>query len=482
MFSIETIADKDSTQYQLLEKRTKLSICALVLIIAVVLAAHLGKLLILPFPVFCTALGYFLSKKLPPFYIGYTLWLWFLAPAIRRIIDYQSGYFTPGPWHLVPLLVTSISLVTFLQCLPKLNHKELVVFALPISGIFYSFLIGLVNGLPIGKVLMELLSVVGSISFGFYIYSHWQDYPDIRVSLDKTLLWGLICISGYGIFQFLAPPEWESFLLHSEFGNPTFGKPFPYEIRVFSTMNSPQACACVLSTALLVLIASKPSPIKLPALVFGSLTLLLTQARTFWLGFLVGLLALIPFLKMRAQLRLLTISVSVGFFVVLVATDESFYDVISKRLESLSNTSDDVSLGDRKSAFFKFLGFALTRVIGYGLAGADVLSVDNFSAGDSGLLYLLVSLGLLGSIPYFIGLSSGIVTTYQLRIHKNDDFISSTKAIITSFFFFFFFIAINEFFGVAVWGFVGVGLAASRYYYTQSEKKLYQIKNNKYLI
>jgi hypothetical protein len=470
MLKIEKIADKYSIKYKFLEKRAKLLICALALIIAIVLAARSGKLLILTFPVFCTVVGYLLCKKLPPLYIEYTFWLWFLVPAIRRIIDYQSGYFTPGPWNLVSLLVTSISLIKFLQCLPKLSRKEIVIFALPISGIFYSFLIGLVNGLPIGKVLIELLNMVGSISFGFYIYSHWQDYPDIRASLEKTFLWGIICISGYGIFQFLAPPEWDAFLLNSEFGNSTFGRPVPYELRVFSTMNSPQVCACALSTALLVLIASKPSPIKLPALVFGALTLLLTLARTFWLGFLVGLLALIPFLKMRSQLRLLAILVTVGFFVVLVATDESFSDVISKRLDSLSDTSDDVSLTARREAFFKFLGFALTRIIGSGLSGADVLTVDGFSVGDNGLLYILVSLGLVGSIPYFIGLSSGIVATYKIRNYKNDDLISSAKAIITSFFFFFLFITINEFFGVAVWSSIGISLAASRYY-TQAEQK-----------
>jgi hypothetical protein len=470
MLITEKITDRGSTKDRLIEKKFKLLIYAIALTLAVMFVARLGKLLILPFPIFSIAIGYLLSNKFPPLYIGYTFWLWFLAPAIRRIIDYQSGYFTPGPWHLVPLLVTSISLLTFFQYLPKLSHKEIVGFALPISGVFYGFLIGLVNGLPIGKVVMELFSMVGSISFGFYIYRHWQEYPSIWASLEKTFLWGTICISGYGIFQFLAPPEWEAFLLNSEFGNLTFGRPVPYEIRVFSTMNSPQACACGLSTALLVLIASRPSPIKLPAIVFGALTLLLTLARTFWLGFLVGLLALIPFLKMRSQLRLLAIVAIAGFFVVLLATDESFFDVISKRLDSLSNTSDDASLGDRRSAFFKFLGFALTRVIGFGLAGTDVLSVDNFAAGDSGILYILISLGLFGSIPYFIGLSSGIIVTYQLHSRKNDDFISSTKAIVTSFFFFFFFIAINEFFGLAVWSFIGIGLAASRYY-TQIEQK-----------
>jgi hypothetical protein len=464
MLKIEEFADKYSIKYKLLEKRAKLLIYALALMIAVVLVARSGKLLTLTFPVFCTVVGYLLYKKVPPLYIEYTFWLWFLAPAIRRIIDYQSGYFTPGPWNLVSLLVTSISLIKFFQNLPKLSRKEIAIFALPILGVFYSFLIGLVNGLPVGKVLMELLSMVGSISFGFYIYSHWQDYPNIRASLEKTLLWGLICISGYGIFQFLAPPEWEAFLLNSEFGNLTFGRPVPYEIRVFSTMSSPQACACALSTALLVLIASKPSPIKLPALVFGSLTLLLTLARTFWIGFLVGLIALIPFLKMRSQLRLLAILVSVGFLVVLVATDESFSDVISKRLASLSDTSDDVSLTVRREAFFKFLGYALTRVIGSGLAGADVLNDDSFVVGDSGFLYILVSLGLIGSIPYFIGLSSGIVATYKIRNYNNDDLISSVKAVVASSFFFFFFIAINEFFGVAVWSFIGIGLAASKYY------------------
>jgi hypothetical protein len=473
MLIAKKIADQDSIQYKLLEKRAKLLIYFLAVMIAVVLAVRLGKLLILPFPVFCIAVGYFLSKKLPSLYIGYTFWVWFLAPLIRRIIDYQSDYFTPGPWNLVPLSVTSISLVIFLQRLPKLSSKEIVIFALPISGVFYGFLIGLVNGLPVGKVLIEFMSMVGSISFGFYVYSYWQNYTDIRASLEKTFLWGLICISIYGIFQFLAPPVWEAFLLNSEFGNLTFGRPTPYEIRVFSTMNSPQACACALSTALLVLLGSRPSPIKLPALVLGSLTLLLTLARTFWLGFFVGLLALIPFLKMRAQLRLFAILATIIFTVVLLATDESFSEVISTRLESLSNTSDDVSLEDRKLAFFRFLGFALTRVIGLGLTGADVLNIDGgFVAGDSGILHILVTLGIIGCIPYFIGLISGIISTYKIRNHENDTLISSAKAIITSFFFFFFFIAINEFFGVAVWSFIGIGLAASKYYDEAEQKRL----------
>jgi hypothetical protein len=472
MLIVKGITGQDSIQHDLLEKRAKLLIYSLAFMIAVLFAARLGKLLILPFPLCCVAVGYFLSKKLPALYIGYTFWLWFLAPVIRRIIDYQSGYFTPGPWHLVPLIVTSISLVTLSQRLSRLSRKEIVIFALPISGIFYSFFIGLVNGLPVGKVLMELLSMVGSIGFGFYIYNHWQDYPDIRASLEKTFVWGLLCISGYGILQFLATPEWEAFLLNSEFGNPTFGRPIPYEIRVFSTMNSPQACACALSTSLLVILASRPNSIKLPALIFGSLTLLLTLARTFWLGFLIGILALIPFLKMRAQLRLLAIIATVGFSVILLATDESFSDVIFTRLESLSNTSDDVSLEDRRLAFFKFFGFAITRFIGFGLSGADVITVDGFVAGDSGLLHILVTLGIVGCIPYFIGLSSGIVSIYKIRNHENDDLISSAKAIITSFFFFFFFIAINEFFGVAVWSFIGVGLAASRYYDQVEQERL----------
>jgi hypothetical protein len=473
MLIAKEIADQDFIQYKLLEKRAKLLIYSFAFMIAVVFAARLGKLLILPFPVFCIAVGYFLSKKLPPLYIGYTFWLWFLAPLIRRIIDYQSGYFTLGPWHLVPLIVTSISLVTFLQRLPRLSRKEIVIFALPISSIFYSFLIGLVNGLPVGKVIVEFMSMVGPISFGFYIYSYWQNYPDIRTSLEKTFVWGLMCISIYGIFQFLAPPAWEVFLLNSEFGNLTFGRPVPYEIRVFSTMNSPQACACALSTTLLVLLGSKPSPIKLPALVLGSLTLLLTLARTFWLGFLIGLLALIPFLKMRAQLRLFAILAIIAFSVVSLATDESFSEVISTRLESLSNTSDDISLEERKLAFFRFLGFALTRVIGLGLTGADVLNIDGgFVAGDSGLLHILVALGILGCIPYFIGLISGIILTYKIRNHKNDALLSSAKAIITSFFFFFFFIAINEFFGVAVWSLIGISLAASKYYNQAEQKRL----------
>src|SRR4030081_1469123 len=67
------------------------------------------------------------------------------------------------------------------------------------------------------------------------------------------VLFGLTTIlSVYGIIQYVFLPPWDAFWLQnvSAQGSLSFGKPFPFQVRVFSMLNSPgpfgSFMACIL--------------------------------------------------------------------------------------------------------------------------------------------------------------------------------------------------------------------------------------------
>ncbi|MCG8363360.1 MAG: O-antigen ligase domain-containing protein, partial [Pseudanabaenales cyanobacterium] len=69
----------------------------LVLFLALGFLIGAGRFLVLLFPLGSIVVGVFLYRRYPIFYVGFTWWLWFLGPLVRRLIDYQSGHLTYGP-------------------------------------------------------------------------------------------------------------------------------------------------------------------------------------------------------------------------------------------------------------------------------------------------------------------------------------------------------------------------------------------------
>ncbi|NJR45504.1 MAG: hypothetical protein HC775_06725 [Hyellaceae cyanobacterium CSU_1_1] len=100
------------------------AIIGLFLIIILCLLIGAAPILIFLFPLGSLAIGLFLYQRYPILYVGFTWWMWFLTPLIRRLIDYKCGYTTPFPQELAVLLVTSISLVTLVLHFPKIYNRD----------------------------------------------------------------------------------------------------------------------------------------------------------------------------------------------------------------------------------------------------------------------------------------------------------------------------------------------------------------------
>lgn len=448
-----------------------IAIFSLVGFVSLFLFAHAGRYLILIFPIGSLAVGIFLYIRSPALYIGFTLWITFLAPFVRRVIDYQSGYLTPGPWGLAASLVSSVSVITLLRYLPKSYKAGGLPFILSISSVFYGFFISVIQGqLDPDKSIIVLLGWLGPICFGFHLFFNWRNYPSYRQTIQRAFLWGVLVMGVYGILQFLVVPPWDRFFLNEYDGLTSAGDPVPLGLNVWSTMGSPGTFASTLRVGLLLLFTGKGA-LFLPASVVGYLSFLLTTKRTAWASWFLGLIIFISSSKAKHQMRLVLLMVVMLLCLMPLVTMESFSDNISSRFDTFLNLESDSSANARQQRYSDLLGLALTSFVGKGI-GAKSFDIGGSlpfdSSLDSAILALLLQLGWFGSIFYISGLLLLLFSLFHGSENRLDPFLNAARAIS---FGSFAQIAFSMPFlgeeGTFLWGFLGIGLAAKKYYSCQ---------------
>src|SRR5215212_2641440 len=80
-------------------------------------ALHASSWLQILYALAATVVGTLLYWSYPTIYLGFTWWLWFLTPEVRRLVDYHQGYNPESPVMLAPLLVAALSFFTLLPYL-----------------------------------------------------------------------------------------------------------------------------------------------------------------------------------------------------------------------------------------------------------------------------------------------------------------------------------------------------------------------------
>jgi len=433
-----------------------MAILGLLLITALCLAAGLGKVLNIIFPAGSFAVGLFLYLRYPILYVGFTWWVFFLTPFVRRVADNRSGFTDPSPMLLAPLLVAMLTIVTFYRNLPKAHEQGSLPFVISAMGVFYGFLVGLINGSPVPAII-SLISWVSPILFGFHLLVNWRDYPSYRENIQRTFLWGVLVTASYGIYQYLVAPEWDRFWLIETKLFSSMGTPEPLGLRVWSTMNSPLHFATVMIPGTILLFIGQ-GRLRIPGVVLGILSLLLTTVRTAWGGWMVSLIALLGFLKGIVQMRLIAMLLVIAILVVPLSTVEPFAQVIQSRLTTLTNVGDDQSAKDTAGLYALMIDDALKEFIGQGNGTLGPM--------DSGVLEMIFTLGWFGSIPYVGGLLLLLYSLFQgSKPSTSDPFACATRAI--TFGFLPMLAGSNVIIGISgmvFWGFLGLGMAANKYH------------------
>ncbi|MFM8006965.1 MAG: O-antigen ligase domain-containing protein, partial [Dolichospermum sp.] len=281
-----------------------IAIISFVLIIASDYFISAG-LLRLIFPVTALLLAVFLYLRHPILYIGFTWWIWFISPLLARLVDYRAGWDPTRQMLIAPYLVVFVTIATFLKYLPSAIRQGGLPFVLGFIGVFYAFFIGLVYNQPI-PVIRGFLDWMSPIIFAFHLFVNWRDYPSYKHNIQRVFIWCVLVVGAYGIYQFVVAPEWDRFWLIESKLFTSSGNPVPFGMRVWSTVHSVGPFGAVMQAGLLLLFTSS-GPLIFPASAVGYLSFLLSQARTNWGGWLLGIIMIMGSVKAKIQMRLITI-------------------------------------------------------------------------------------------------------------------------------------------------------------------------------
>ena len=456
-------------------------ILRLILTIVLFLIAAPG-LLIIVFPFASLLVARFLYSRYRVFYVGFVWWMWFLAPFVRRLIDFRCGFMTLGAYHFTSMVVTSVCGITLYKKLLNSYRTGGMPFILCFGSVFYAFVIGLVRQSQhdLGQTITNAVGWLCPMMFGFYLYTQWREYPAFRDNIQKVFLWAVLIMGSYGIIQFVLAPGWDRFPLILQQGltsSSWMGSPQPFGIRVWSTMTSPFTFALNLMPGLILLFINK-SKLRYLATGVGYLSFLLSRSRTGWYSYVIALFVFFFSLKSKFQIRLFITIASIFLIVLPLATIEPFSEVISDRLETVTTqVGQDHSYQDRISQFNEAIDYALQEYYGWGLMGIQGIPTGfsrtgavtgSASGSDNGYLVLLVSFGWLGLIPYASGLGLMLYRLFSAPRSQLDLFAIAARAIVLSSIIRMMTtnITLGEY-ALPIWGFLGIAMAAQKYFYTQ---------------
>lgn len=346
--------------------------------------------------------GYWLGRDHERMVEG-TLWLWVLAPGVRRCLDLTSGYHADS---LVLLAAPAASLVCGLgawrACLGSTGPVRRLLLRVLVA-VCYAGGVSVALGVAPQAVVIASVQVLGPLALGAALLVP-QDRARLVVSVQRFSVWALLLVGGYGVVQYLVAPAWDrQWLIDVSDVAKSFGKPAPLEIRVFSTVNDPGSLALVLVLCILVVLTSRrPGGWGVFALLVGASCLGLTLVRSAWIVLAVALVFLVLRGWIRPE-RLTALVVSLAMALTVFGTAAS--PVVERFTSSTSSGSQDVSFQARLSFQTTYLASTLLDPVGTGLgstgtaARRDQGGDQAFVNTDSGYLELLRTYGgLIGSL------------------------------------------------------------------------------------
>ena len=371
---------------------------------ALALVAHGGRAVDLGFTPAAVLVGAYLLFRYPRVYLVFALLLLCCTPFIRRVADNGGVIATKSPILAAPLLIAFLSVLRIRKL--RLFEPKNLVFVMALLGILYGAAVGVLSG-GVRSVAIPLVSWVAPLAMGLFCYLH----EDEDRSLAKTFSQALIVIGGviavYGIWQFFAPPVWDTYWLTQMQADGqvlSMGKPEPMGIRVFAMSSNSQGAGALYGFSLLVAALSR-SRWKIATILTLIFALALTSVRSAWIACaLSGVVLLV-----RANTKARVTAGLLGIFLVLGAAATAstpFGDVIVGRLTSLESMKDDTSYQERQAGRAEVLKLVAQEPFGLGLGyNTSHAKRIRFSATDLGITTMPIELGYVGALFYAISVA-----------------------------------------------------------------------------
>lgn len=365
------------------------------------------------------AIAVSLARHRPVATIEFSLWLWILGPQVRRIVDGSTGYHEPS-FILIAAPLASLVLLPRIRTLrwhgPRRAVRPLLIAAVAVAA-----------GYAVGAVQLGLRPATGALLlwlvpplFGLQVVAVGRDSDELRTAVERVLVWGTLIVGVYGVVQFYLVPSWDAFWMHHA-PMDSIGSPSPYEVRVFSTLNSPGPLATFLAAAVLYLTDARHA-MRVPAQVAGYVCLALSMVRAAWLATLVGLVLVLAVGRPRARATAIfaLAIVTLGILQVSGPLERAIVDRID---ESRAGRQDD-SFAARLALHEEMIPALADDLVGQGLGASGVANrLSDGSVGtvdiDSGLLDFAFTLGLPAALFTLSAIAMGAADLARIGLRRD---------------------------------------------------------------
>jgi hypothetical protein len=320
------------------------------------------------FMVGCLAVGYIAWKDSPGRHLEATIVLFCFAPFVRRVIDVGSGFDIVGLMLSGPLLAMAVPCVELKDMLfvKRKPIKDSGPFLIAAGCILYGSMLSVFKGdyqIDEAQTLKWFVPVL----YGLWIMEKSREQDnDMIGAISRAFLIVTPIMGVYGVFQYLNPLVWDRYWMVYA-GMSSIGLPLPFQVRVFSTMNSPASFATFATIGLLVFGFTRKGWLALSAGIFISLALMLSQYRTAWIALGAGLTYGFLFASTRGRS---TGIIVVGAIVAILAVtgDGPISDMLSQRFASMQQGAQDGSAVERISEYVGMYTMSDDYVFGKGFA------------------------------------------------------------------------------------------------------------------
>jgi hypothetical protein len=404
---------------------------AFVAISAALLLSPLRSILVFLFPVLAFLCAIFLYKRSKPSYAGFVVWIWFLTPFVRRMVDEQAG--GEQTILLAPYLVAAVAAVYLLRNLRLLATTEALPYVCALGAILYGLCIGSFHFSPmvVGQALCEWLVPV---LFAFFLFAQTDEPKRVRRSFLIAFCLVMTLAAAYAIVQYYAAPSWDmNWLAKNQDELVEIGPAEAMQFRVFSTMNSPTVLGVALMAGLL-LMPVFPKALRIPSCALGMVAILLTGSRSAWVGFAAGLIFLFVHAGKRRRLLILGQLGILGAVLFALLRAPVLGDFLADRFKQFADIQADASYGDRVEGYKEGVGRVAHEPFGEGLGSAAELHTGEvIGPHDSSFLESFYSLGWLGAVFYAGGLLIAGIAIFRPAGQGNADFIDGGRAVFIAF-------------------------------------------------
>ncbi|BFT70967.1 hypothetical protein PAENIP36_24090 [Paenibacillus sp. P36] len=376
------------------------------------LSMQIAILSMLLFPAFVLAL--FDSRRLIP----YILLVWVICPEIRRIQDWMEGtYHSVSLLSIAPLLTSAVLIIPILAKFHQMEsriYKLLIYIAIVL---LYGCLIGVTkNG---SGTFYDLANYV--IPLLLIPYAALSEFDN--KALDRLIVAfsnTAILVAVYGIIQYIVVPPWDAFWMnHVEMTS--IGHPFPLEIRVFSTLNSPGPAGMYMGTALAPMILEKKwrGPLGWIGIILVTVGLLVTLVRSAWVMLFIDIAIYTAVSAGRQKWKLIAqLTAVIAAMYVIIPKLPGAQGLIA-RLDTMTAIQDDHSYNERLDFFHTVFPMMFSKPQGLGLGSIGVgtkLSnggaLGEYGIFDNGFVAIFLTFGILGGLLFLWAL--WLVTRYLL--------------------------------------------------------------------